>query len=113
MKSFNACVFAVCAVLLVSLTNAAPVDDSKNAEILKYENDNNGLGSYNFAYETSNGVSRSEQASLNNVGTENEATSVQGSYKWVDPEGHIHTINFVADENGYQPEGEDIPKAQV
>jgi len=28
---------------------AKPLDDSKNAQILKYENDNIGLGGYNFA----------------------------------------------------------------
>lgn len=28
---------------------AAPLDDSKNAQIVKYENDNVGLGGYSYA----------------------------------------------------------------
>lgn len=43
MKSFI--VFAV----LIAAALAAPLDDSKNAQILKYENDNIGIGGYNFA----------------------------------------------------------------
>lgn len=35
------------AVLAVAL--AAPLDDSQNAQILKYENDNIGVDGYNFA----------------------------------------------------------------
>lgn len=35
------------AVLAVAL--AAPIDDSKNAQILRYENDNIGVDGYNFA----------------------------------------------------------------
>lgn len=40
--------FIVFAVLIVAAL-AAPLDDSKNAQILKYENDNIGIGGYNFA----------------------------------------------------------------
>lgn len=35
------------AVLAIAL--AAPIDDSKDAQILKYDNDNIGVDGYNFA----------------------------------------------------------------
>lgn len=34
---------------VVALALAAPLDDSKNAQILKYENDNIGVDGYKFA----------------------------------------------------------------
>ena len=62
-------------------------------------------------YETSDGVSRSEQAELKNVGTDNEAISVRGTVTWVAADGQTYTLNYVADENGFQPQGSHLPVA--
>ncbi|CAO1320238.1 unnamed protein product [Diamesa hyperborea] len=105
MKSFI--ILAVC----IAVAIAAPLDDSKDAQILKYENDNIGIGGYKFAYETSDGVSRQEEAELKNAGSENEAISVRGSYSWTAPDGQVYTVNYIADENGFQPEGAHLPVA--
>lgn len=32
-----------------------------------------------------------------------------GSYSYTDPEGNIITVNYVADENGFQPTGDHLP----
>lgn len=56
-------------------------------------------------------MSRQEQAELKNVGTENEAIAVRGSISWIAPDGQTYTLNYIADENGFQPEGEHLPKA--
>lgn len=84
---------------------ARPQDHHKDAQILRYESDNIGVDGYKFNFETSDGMSRHEEGELKNVGTEQEALVVRGSFTWKDAEGHEYTINFVADENGYQPEG--------
>lgn len=63
-----------------------------------------------FSYETSDGVSRSEQAELKNAGTENEALVVRGTISWVGDDGQQYTINFIADEEGYRAEGAHLPK---
>lgn len=63
-----------------------------------------------YRYETSDGVSRSEEAQLKNVGTENEALVVRGTVTWVAADGQTYTLNYVADENGFQPEGAHLPK---
>ncbi|XP_037044863.1 endocuticle structural protein SgAbd-6-like [Bradysia coprophila] len=104
MKSFIVFVAIVAAAL------AAPVDDSKDAVILKYENDNIGVDGYKFAYETSDGVSRSEEAELKNPGTEQEALSVRGTITWIAADGVQYTLNYIADENGFQPQGDHLPK---
>lgn len=60
--------------------------------------------------ETSDGTSRQEQGQLTNVGTDNEAISVRGSYSYVGEDGVTYTVNYIADENGFQPQGAHIPQ---
>ncbi|KAL7049063.1 hypothetical protein ACKWTF_003578 [Chironomus riparius] len=76
-------------------------------------NENIGIDGYKFSYETSDGVSRQEEGVLKNAGTEDEAMSVTGSVTWTSPEGQTFTLTFVADETGYHPEGDFLPKAPV
>ncbi|CAO1344531.1 unnamed protein product [Diamesa serratosioi] len=109
--------FLVVLVAIIAVALAAPaqqkranVDTSANAQILKYENDNIGIDGYNFAYETSDGVSRQETAELKNVGTETEALVVRGSYSFVADDGQTYTVTYIADENGFQPSAPHIPK---
>lgn len=64
------------------------------------------------SYEQSNGQSASEDGQLKNIGAENEAIEVHGQYKYVDPETNQEfVVNYIANENGFQPEGAHLPKA--
>ncbi|XP_030560979.1 endocuticle structural protein SgAbd-6 [Drosophila novamexicana] len=94
-------------LLAASCCTARPQGD---VEVVEYESDNIGIGGYKFSYKLSDGTTRTEEAVVNNAGTENESLSVRGSVSWVAPDGQTYTINFVADENGFQPEGAHIPK---
>ena len=40
---------------------------------------------------------------LKNAGTDDEAISVQGSYSYIGPDGKPVKVEYIADENGYQP----------
>lgn len=62
-----------------------------------------------FSYETSDGVSRQEQAELKDIGAENPALSVRGSYQFVGDDGQTYTVTYIADENGFQPSAPHIP----
>uniref|UniRef100_A0A182Q833 Uncharacterized protein n=1 Tax=Anopheles farauti TaxID=69004 RepID=A0A182Q833_9DIPT len=97
-------------LILVASVLSAPVDDPQNAEILRYISENIGIDGYRFEFATSDGTSRTEEAELRNPGTENEAIVVRGSYSYTGPDGTVYVINYVADENGFQPEGAHIPK---
>ncbi|XP_055542668.1 uncharacterized protein LOC129728265 [Wyeomyia smithii] len=77
--------------------------------IISYENENNGDGSYKFSYESANGIKAQEQGEVKNKGSENEIQSVQGSYSYTSPEGQVITLTYVADENGFQPQGDHLP----
>lgn len=45
---------------------------------------------------------------LRNPGTNVEANAVQGSYSYVSDDGSPLTVNYIADENGFQPVGPHI-----
>lgn len=61
--------------------------------------------------ETSDGKSHQEEGQLKHVGTDHEAIAVRGFYTYLGDDGQTYTINYVADENGYQPEGAHLPRA--
>ncbi|XP_011151373.1 flexible cuticle protein 12 [Harpegnathos saltator] len=96
---------------LVAVAVAAPVQDNSQTVVVKETPlDNIGIDGYQFGYELSNGESREESAQLVNAGTENESLAVQGSFSYVDPATNVrYTVNYIADENGFQPQGAHLP----
>lgn len=64
-----------------------------------------------FRVETSDGFAKQESGKLINAGTENEAIAVTGSFSYTGPDGVVYTVTYVADENGFQPQGAHIPQA--
>ncbi|XP_068905083.1 endocuticle structural glycoprotein SgAbd-5-like isoform X2 [Tenebrio molitor] len=89
-------------VAVVAVASAAP-QGGRDAQILRYENENIGVDGYKFSFETSDPITRQETGELTNAGTDNEAIIVRGEYSYVGPDGKSHTVTFVADENGYRP----------
>ncbi|KAI8040837.1 endocuticle structural glycoprotein ABD-5 [Drosophila gunungcola] len=82
---------------------ALPAGEDAKAETLKLESENTG-DKYSFAYETSNGISRSETGEVKpGAGEEDGSLSVQGSTSWSAPDGKKYEISFTADETGYHP----------
>ncbi|KAF7269291.1 flexible cuticle protein 12-like [Rhynchophorus ferrugineus] len=97
--------FAGLAMALAAPQNPADAQ----AQVLRYENDNIGVEGYNFNYETSNGIQQQEQGTLQNAGTENEVIQVRGSFTYTGPDGVTYTVTYIADENGFQPQGAHLP----
>lgn len=63
---------------------------------------------------TSDGTEKQETGELKDIGTEHEAAVVHGSFSWTDEKtGEKFTVNYVADENGFQPSGAHLPVAPV
>ncbi|XP_035908183.1 cuticle protein CP14.6-like [Anopheles stephensi] len=58
-------------------------------------------GSYAYNYETSNGI-KARQTSDNGV-------TATGEYSFVGPDGASYSVVYVADENGFQPQGAHLP----
>uniref|UniRef100_A0A1I8N539 Cuticle protein n=1 Tax=Musca domestica TaxID=7370 RepID=A0A1I8N539_MUSDO len=71
-----------------------------------------GPESFEYLAETSDGTVETASGHLENAGSEHEAIAVKGSYSWVDEKtGEKFTVEYVADENGYQPKGAHLPVA--
>lgn len=99
--------------MLVAAAQSAPQALQAPTEpipILKDDSQINGDGSYQFAYETANGISADEKGELKKVG-EVDAISVQGEYKYPSENGEIISLTYIADENGFQPQGSHLPTA--
>ncbi|XP_053695676.1 endocuticle structural glycoprotein SgAbd-5-like [Sabethes cyaneus] len=102
---------AFTAIVAVALAAPAAPSDESSATVVKYENDHKGLDGYNVAYETSNGIAGAEQAQLKTFGDDVAAIVVKGSYSYTGADGQVYTVNYVADENGFQPEAAHLPRA--
>lgn len=100
-----------CTIIFATLLALALAAPQEPAEIVTYDSDNSGTGSYSFSFETSDGIARKEEGHVENEGTENEILKVQGSYKYLGDDGNLYTVEYIADENGFQPRGDHIPEA--
>ncbi|XP_073837691.1 larval cuticle protein 65Ag1-like [Musca autumnalis] len=98
--------FIIVFAALFALALAAPSD----VQIVRSESDV-GPESFQYAFETSDNTKAEAQGQLNNVGTEQEALAVRGSYSFVGDDGQTYTVTYVADENGFQPQGAHLPVA--
>ncbi|GAB0093177.1 endocuticle structural glycoprotein SgAbd-2 [Sergentomyia squamirostris] len=77
--------------------------------ILRQEQEVNFDGTYKYAYETGNGIQAEETGFLKNAGTEQEAQVAQGEYSYTAPDGTVIRMTYIADENGFQPQGDHLP----
>ncbi|XP_050310059.1 flexible cuticle protein 12-like [Anthonomus grandis grandis] len=99
-------------VALVAVAVAAPQNPADaQAQVLRNDLDNIGVDKFSYGYETSNGISAQEQGQVVNAGSENEAIAVRGSFQYTGPDGQLYSVQYVADENGFQPQGAHLPVA--
>ncbi|XP_022919489.1 endocuticle structural glycoprotein SgAbd-8-like [Onthophagus taurus] len=104
-------VISVCVLAIVS-ADVAFLRNNQNPQfrILRQEQDIDPSGSYRWAYETENGIAAQEQGSLQQSRSTQEAgIAAQGSYSYTSPEGVPVNVVYVADENGFQPQGDILP----
>ncbi|XP_053948546.1 flexible cuticle protein 12-like [Anastrepha ludens] len=105
---FTLSILALCG--LIAMAFSAPLDDSANAQILCYDFDNIGVDGYDFSFETSDGVRRKESAELKDIGDGKKALTVDGFAVWTAPDNEIYRLDYVANEKGFQPRGDHLPR---
>ncbi|XP_037978546.2 endocuticle structural glycoprotein SgAbd-2 [Plutella xylostella] len=100
---------------LVAVALAAPQFQQYSPQgqvipIVRQQQEVNFDGSYQYSYETGNGIAAQEQGYLKNAGVKDqEAQVAQGSYSYTSPEGIPITLTYTADENGFQAQGAHLP----
>ncbi|CAH1176114.1 unnamed protein product [Phaedon cochleariae] len=85
------------------------IKNNNEVRILRQDQVNNPDGSYQWAYETENGIQAEEQGALKGTGEAVGIASV-GSYRYTAPGGEPVEIRYTADENGFHAEGNAIPQ---
>ncbi|XP_050072504.1 endocuticle structural glycoprotein SgAbd-8-like [Anopheles maculipalpis] len=103
-------IICVCVLLALGDVECAPQGPTTEPiPIIRQEQEVNPDGSYSWNYETGNGIVAEEQGFLKNAGTEQEAQVAQGEYSYTAPDGQLIRVQYIADENGFQPLGDHLP----
>ncbi|XP_037780499.1 cuticle protein CP14.6-like [Penaeus monodon] len=87
---------------------AASSEEREFVPILKDERVHEEDGTYNFDFEAANGISFSQAGSPDG---DEDAVIKAGEYSYTAPDGTEIHLTFVADENGFQPQGDHLPVA--
>ncbi|XP_047469744.1 cuticle protein CP14.6-like [Penaeus chinensis] len=87
---------------------AASSEEVEFVPILKDDRVHEEDGTYNFDFEAANGISFSQSGSPDG---DEDAVIKAGEYSYTAPDGTEIHVRFVADENGFQPQGAHLPVA--
>ncbi|XP_053602368.1 endocuticle structural glycoprotein ABD-4-like [Plodia interpunctella] len=96
--------------MVLAAALAAPQAPTEPIPILRQDSQVNGDGSYQYSYETGNGISADQKGDLKKVG-DVEAIEVQGQFQYPSDNGQNIQLTYTADENGFQPQGAHLPTA--
>ncbi|XP_063698140.1 pupal cuticle protein Edg-78E-like [Culicoides brevitarsis] len=85
-----------CIALALFATCVFAANLDQDATVTRLENVVNPDGTYNYAYETSNGIAANEEGE--------GGVRASGQFSYVSPEGETIQVSYTADENGFQPD---------
>ncbi|KOC64259.1 Larval cuticle protein LCP-17 [Habropoda laboriosa] len=78
--------------------------------VVKQSQDIAADGTYSFSYETENGIYHAENGAPVATDARNAPAIVaQGQYQYQAPDGTPISVSYIADHNGFQPQGDHIP----
>lgn len=65
---------------------------------------------YQYIFETQNGINAEESGRIEPDGNGSEGLRSTGYYEYVGDDGQLYRVDYVADSNGFIPQGDHIPK---
>ncbi|XP_047478739.1 cuticle protein AMP1B-like [Penaeus chinensis] len=90
---------------LVAVAVAAPQLQEREVVLLRDDRIANEDGSFSYALEADNGINTAVEGAVGSAGQINQA----GSFTLTLEDGTQAVVNFVANENGYQPQSNILP----
>ncbi|XP_073951403.1 endocuticle structural glycoprotein ABD-4-like [Choristoneura fumiferana] len=100
---------------LVALSGAAQPQQPQAGDqipIVRFESEGPNVdGTYKWLYETGNEINAEESGYVKNFGKgEGEEVQVaEGKFSYKAPDGTLIALTYIADENGFQPQGDHLP----
>uniref|UniRef100_A0A1I8NV34 Uncharacterized protein n=1 Tax=Stomoxys calcitrans TaxID=35570 RepID=A0A1I8NV34_STOCA len=79
--------------------SSASTDDA-HAEVTHFSSDVRADG-FDYTFDTTNAIHAAASGNANG--------DIQGDFSWISPEGENVAVQYVADENGYQPSSDVLP----
>ena len=64
---------------------------------------------YYYKYANENNIEAAESGKIDDRNTENETLRAKGYYEYIGDDGQKYRVDYVADENGFQPLGDHLP----
>ncbi|XP_055387468.1 endocuticle structural glycoprotein ABD-4-like [Condylostylus longicornis] len=98
--------------IFVAVTIAAPQKSDKDAQIISQDSNIEPDGSYQYSYETDNGIKGEETGTLKKASSPDTSDVIisQGSVSYTAPDGTLISLQYSADdENGFVPQGDHLP----
>jgi len=96
-------------LFVVAMARPQNADD---ITIVRSENENAGDGTFSWVSELSDGTTHQQNGYIKQGDDpENPIQVIEGSYAYYAPEGEYISVRYIADENGFQPEGDHLPVA--
>ncbi|KAG5867888.1 hypothetical protein JTB14_028403 [Gonioctena quinquepunctata] len=93
---------------------AAKGPETTPVPIVNQTDETNPDGSFQFSYETANGIKVEEKGYVKEGKNASEKIQViEGTVTYTDKDGKVINLKYIADENGYRPIGDHIPQAPV
>lgn len=96
----------------ITIALAAPQRTEAEAEIVAQDSNIDPDGSYQYSYETANGIRGQEQGTLKRASSPDTSDVIiaSGSITYTAPDGQVISLSYAADdENGFQPQGDHLP----
>ncbi|XP_056644604.1 endocuticle structural glycoprotein ABD-4-like isoform X1 [Diorhabda carinulata] len=89
----------------------APTASDAPIAIVKFDNEGvNADGSYKWSFESANGIKAEEQGSFKPGASDGESIAeVSGQVEYKGDDGNPIHLTYVANENGFQPQGDHLP----
>ncbi|KAG5668518.1 hypothetical protein PVAND_016457 [Polypedilum vanderplanki] len=108
---FKFVIFSLLAISAITQAQQNPAD--AQATVLSNNFADDGAGNFLYNYETSNQIKADAKGLPKQVndadGKPISIETQQGTYSFVAPDGQTYTVEWTADENGYQAKGAHIP----
>ncbi|XP_072395443.1 endocuticle structural glycoprotein SgAbd-2-like isoform X1 [Diabrotica undecimpunctata] len=82
-----------------------------NARIISGDADVNTDGSYKWSFQSDNGISAQEVGQTKNANSQEPIEEAQGNFQYTAPDGSPIQVSYIANENGFQPNGAHLPVA--